>query len=154
MQLQFVLNGQPVDCEAACDESLLQLLRRQGLFSLKQGCDTGSCGICTVWVDAKPVLSCATLALRVAGKTVTTLEGVMEEAKKFGKYMVAEGAEQCGFCSPGLVMTVLAMRREGIKSSEAAIRHYINGNLCRCSGYAGRIRAIQKYLRDKEAGLE
>jgi len=149
MQIEFVLNGKSVQLDAACDDSLLTVLRKQGLLSLKQSCDTGSCGICTIWVDEKPILSCATLAVRVQGKQVTTIEGVQAAATQFARFLVAEGAEQCGFCSPGLVMTVLAMQREGIEPSEAAIKHYINGNLCRCSGYAGRIRAIQKYLEAK-----
>ena len=81
-----------------------------------------------------------------------TNEGVAEEAAEFAKFLVAEGAEQCGFCSPGLVMTVLAMRREGITATEEAIKHYINGNLCRCSGYASRIRAIQNYMKAMAGG--
>lgn len=149
MQIEFVLNGKLVQLDVACDDSLLNVLRNYGLLSLKQGCDTASCGVCTIWVDAKPVLSCATLAVRVQGKQVTTIEGVQTAATEFAEFLVAEGAEQCGFCSPGLVMTVLAMQREGIEASEDAIRHYINGNLCRCSGYVGRIRAIQKYLEAK-----
>jgi len=149
MQIEFVLNGKLVQMDAACDDSLLTVLRKQGMLSLKQSCDTGSCGICTIWVDEKPILSCATLAVRVQGKRVTTIEGVQAAATEFARFLVAEGAEQCGFCSPGLVMTVLAMQREGSEPSEAVIKHYINGNLCRCSGYAGRIRAIQKYLEAK-----
>lgn len=149
MQIEFVLNGKLVQMDVACDDSLLSVLRKHGLTSLKQSCDTGSCGVCTIWIDTKPVLSCATLAVRVQGKQVTTVEGVQTAATEFAEFLVAEGAEQCGFCSPGLVMTVLAMQREGIEPSEDAIKHYINGNLCRCSGYAGRIRAIQKYLEAK-----
>ncbi|NMC30878.1 MAG: 2Fe-2S iron-sulfur cluster binding domain-containing protein [Veillonellaceae bacterium] len=146
MQITFELNGRQKFVEVVCNESLLSVLRRQNLASLKQGCDTASCGICTIWIDAQPVLACATLAVRVSGRRVTTIEGVADEAAEFAKFLVAEGSEQCGFCSPGLVMTVLAMRREEIPPTEEAIKHYINGNLCRCSGYASRIRAIHNYL--------
>ena len=146
MQLETTINGRPVTLVFANGESLYTTLRRYGYLGVKQGCDTSSCGLCTVWLNGRPVLSCSLLTARVGGQQITTIEGVTEEAREFGRYMVAEGAEQCGFCSPGFTMTVLAMKRELIDPDEAAINRYLAGNLCRCSGYKGQMRAIKKYL--------
>lgn len=146
MRLEVVLNGKKTVLEVAKDEFLADVLRRYGLLSIRRGCDTTNCGLCTVWVDGAPVLSCATLAVRVDGKAITTIEGVAAEAEEFARFLTAEGAEQCGFCSPGFIMTVLAMRREFKNPSEAEISHYLAGNLCRCTGYVGQLRAVRKYL--------
>ena len=92
------------------------------------------------------MLSCSTLAARVQGKTVTTMEGLQEEAGKFGAFLAGEGAEQCGFCSPGLIMNILAMEKELNHPGVEEIKEYLSGNLCRCTGYMGQLRAIEKYL--------
>ena len=105
--------------------------------------------LCTVWVDGKPQLSCAMLAARVDGREVTTLEGLQDEAAEFGSFLAKEGAEQCGFCSPGFIMNVLAMVRELENPKTEEIKEYLEGNLCRCTGYMGQLRAIQKYLEMK-----
>ena len=128
------------------DRSLFDLLRAKGCYSVKCGCETENCGLCTVLVDGKSVLSCSMLAARVDDRDVVTLEGVQKEAEEFGMYLAGEGAEQCGFCSPGLIMNVLAMEKELIQPEEDAVREYLAGNLCRCSGYMGQMRAIKKYL--------
>ncbi len=146
MKINVTINNQKRELEAAYDEFLVDTLRRYGYLSVKKGCDTGSCGLCTVWVDEKPILSCATLSVRVNGKNITTIEGVQKEAKQFADFLVNEGAEQCGFCSPGFIMTVLAMKRELAHPTEESIVHYLTGNLCRCTGYAGQLRAVKKYL--------
>ena len=103
----------------------------------------------TVHMDGKPVLSCSYPAARADGLHVTTLEGVKDEAASFGRYMTAQGAEQCGYCSPGFIMAVLAMRRELTDPTEEEISNYLAGNLCRCSGYAGQTRALRAWLHDK-----
>ena len=121
-------------------------LRKYGLLSVRKGCDTSCCGLCTVWIEGKPTLSCAVLAFRADGKNITTIEGVAAEAEEFARLLTAEGAEQCGFCSPGFIMTVLALKRELPEPTEAEIVHYLTGNLCRCSGYMGQLRAVKKYL--------
>ena len=95
------------------------------------------------------MLSCTVLAARCDGRTVVTLEGVQEQAAAFGAFLADEGAEQCGFCSPGFIMNVLAMERELHEPTEDEIKAYLAGNLCRCSGYQGQMRAIQKYLAAK-----
>ena len=146
MQITAVINEKKVIFDAKPDELLVDVLRRLGFVSVRKGCDTSCCGLCTVWVDGKPVLSCTLPAFRVQGKAVTTMEGVSAEAEEFARVMAAEGAEQCGFCSPGFIMTVLAMKRELAQPTEEQIIHYLTGNLCSCTGYMGQLRAIKTYL--------
>lgn len=146
MQLEIVVNERPLKVQFEAGEFLAETLRRYGFLSVKRGCETGSCGLCTVWVEGRPVLSCSTLTARMAGRRITTLEGLQDEAEEFARFMVAEGAEQCGFCAPGFTMTVLAMKRELVDPDEEQINHYLAGNLCRCSGYKGQMRAIKKYM--------
>ena len=146
MEIEFTLNGKVTYAEIKDDTSLFDLLRAKGCYSVKCGCETENCGLCTVLVDGKSVLSCSMLAARVDDRDVVTLEGVQKEAEEFGMYLAGEGAEQCGFCSPGLIMNVLAMEKELVQPEEDAVREYMAGNLCRCSGYMGQMRAIRKYL--------
>ncbi|MBS6646359.1 MAG: 2Fe-2S iron-sulfur cluster binding domain-containing protein [Clostridiaceae bacterium] len=151
MTIQFILNGLPTKAEIEADTLLLDLVRSKGCYSVKRGCETSNCGLCTVWVDEKPVLSCSTLAARVDGHSVITLEMLQEEAEEFGRFLAGEGAEQCGFCSPGFIMNVLAMEKELKNPTEEDIKEYLTGNLCRCSGYMGQLRAVKKYL-DRKGG--
>lgn len=146
MQIEAIINNKKVAWEIENDELLADTLRAKGLLSIRQGCDTSCCGLCTVWIDGKPTLSCTTLSFRINGKSVTTIEGVQEEAAAFAQVLVAEGADQCGFCSPGFIMTVLAMKNELKNPTEEEIIHYLTGNLCRCTGYMGQLRAVKKYL--------
>ena len=146
MEIEFTLNGKVTYAEIKDDTSLFDLLRAKGCYSVKCGCETENCGLCTVLVDGKSVLSCSMLAARVDDRDVVTLEGVQKEAEEFGMYLAGEGAEQFGFCSPGLIMNVLAMEKELVQPEEDAVREYLAGNLCRCSGYMGQMRAIRKYL--------
>lgn len=150
MEIQFILNGKKTIAEATDGTMLLSLLRKLGCYSVKCGCETTNCGLCTVWIDGVPSLSCSVLAARVEGKQVTTLEGLQEEAEEFAAFLAAEGAEQCGFCSPGFVMNVLAMVRELSDPTEEEIKEYLAGNLCRCTGYMGQLRAIKKYISQKK----
>ena len=149
MEIQFVLNQKQVAAEAAADTVLLDVLRGLGCKSVKCGCETTNCGLCTVWIDGKYRLSCSVLAASVEGHEVTTLEGVEKEATEFGAFLAGEGAEQCGFCSPGFIMNVLAMFRELEDPGIDQIKEYLAGNLCRCTGYMGQLRAIQKYMQAK-----
>lgn len=146
MQITTTINHKRVSMEVAPDDLLADALRKAGYNSVRKGCDTTCCGLCTIWLDGKPVLSCAVPAFRAEGKLITTMEGVSEEAEEFARVLAAEGAEQCGFCSPGFIMTVLAMKRELVKPTEEQIIHYLTGNLCRCTGYMGQLRAIKTYL--------
>ena len=149
MQIKCHINGQVCDHPIEPDLILTDFLRGLGFLSVKQGCDTSNCGVCTVWVDEKPVLSCAVLAAAIDGKQVTTLEGLQDQARAFGRFLADQGADQCGFCNPGFIMTVLAMEKELDNPSDQEIQHYLSGNLCRCTGYAGHTRAIQHYLAAK-----
>lgn len=146
MQIEVTLNNKKVAFEIEGNEFLADTLRAKGILSIRKGCDTSCCGLCTVWIDGKPILSCSLLSIKANGKNITTIEGVQKEAEEFAKVLVAEGAEQCGFCSPGFIMTVLAMKNELINPTEEEIIHYLTGNLCRCTGYMGQLRAVKKYL--------
>lgn len=150
MNIQFLLNGMPVQAEIEADKLLLDLLREKGCYSVKRGCETSNCGLCTVWLDGTPILSCSMLAARVHKRAVITLECLQEEAEEFGRFLANEGAEQCGFCSPGFIMNVLAMEKELVNPTEEEINEYLVGNLCRCTGYMGQLRAVQKYLNRKD----
>ena len=149
-ELKLVLNGKTVLEEIAPDMLLLDFVRSQGCYSVKRGCETANCGLCTVLVDGTPMLSCSTLAMRANGKTVTTMEGMQEEAAEFGAFLANEGAEQCGYCSPGFIMNVIAMSKELENPGLDEIKEYLSGNLCRYTGYMGQLRAIQKFLKMKK----
>lgn len=146
MQVQIKVNGKLIKDDVSCDLLLIDFLRNHGCYSVKRGCETSNCGLCTVWMDEKPVLSCSILAARANNHSIMTLEGLQEEAKVFADFMANEGAEQCGFCSPGLIMNVLAMEKELKNPNEEEIKNYLAGNLCRCTGYMAQMRAITKYL--------
>lgn len=150
MELKFMLNGASRTVEISADTLLLDLLRNLKCYSVKRGCETGNCGLCTVFVNERPVLSCSTLAVRVEGCEVVTLEGLRDEAEEYGAYIADEGAEQCGFCNPGLMMNAIALYRENPEASDDEIREYLAGNLCRCSGYEGQLRGIRSYLEFKK----
>lgn len=150
MQIQFTLNNKPVSADIRPDTLLLDLVRSLGCTSVKRGCETSNCGLCTLFLDDKPVLSCSVLAVRAAGRRVTTLEGLQQEAAEFGAFIADQGAEQCGFCNPGFVMNALALFRENPYPSEDEIREYLAGNLCRCSGYEGQLRGILAFLEWKK----
>ena len=149
MELYFTLNGMKKTVQISADTLLLDLLRSMKCYSVKRGCETGNCGLCTVFVNDRPVLSCSTLAARVEGCEVVTLEGLRDEAEKDGAYIADEGAEQCGFCNPGLMMNAIALYRENPDATDDEIKEYLAGNLCRCSGYEGQLRGIRSYLEYK-----
>lgn len=151
MQIHFTLNHKKTAAEIAPDALLIDLVRSLGCKSVKRGCETANCGLCTVFLDEKPVLSCSVLAARVDGRSVTTLEGLQEEAAEFGAFIADQGAEQCGFCNPGFIMNALALFREKPDPNEEEIKEYLAGNLCRCSGYEGQLRGIQNFLAWKKS---
>lgn len=146
MLVELNVNGKKRKVDIEPEEYLVDSLRKLGNLSVKRGCDTGCCGLCSVWINKRPTLSCATLTVRALNKEITTIEGLEKEAIEFAKILVSEGAEQCGFCSPGFIMTVIAMKEELSNPTEEEIIHYLTGNLCRCTGYMGQLRAIKSYL--------
>ena len=149
MELKFTLNGKKVATIIDADSLLIDVVRDWGCLSVKRGCETSNCGLCTVFMNDKPVLSCSVLAARAEGQSVTTLAGLQEEAADFGAFIADQGAEQCGFCNPGLMMNAIAMFRENPNPSDEEILSYLSGNLCRCSGYEGQLRGIKSYLAFK-----
>ena len=151
MKIHLWLNGKEISDEISPDMPLLEYVRTKGCYSVKRGCETSNCGLCTVWMNKKPVLSCSVLAARADGKEIVTLEGVQERAAEFGTYLANQGGEQCGFCNPGFVMNAIALFRENPYPNEDEIKEFLSGNLCRCSGDEGQLRGILDYLRVKKA---
>ena len=149
MNIEFTLNGRKVSVEIEADEALYSVLRRLGMYSVKCGCETSNCGLCTVHMDDRAVRSCSVPAARCAGHRITTMEGLQQEARILGDCLAGEGAEQCGFCAPGLMMNEFALARENPNASADEIDAFLAGNLCRCSGYVSQRRAVQKYLKIK-----
>lgn len=149
-QFQIQLNGHPIQLDVAPSDLLLDVLREQCLLSgTHQGCDTAQCGACTVLIDGAAVKSCNRLAMQCTGQQITTIEGVAPNAHDlhtvqqcFSKHH----ALQCGFCTPGLVMRTLAMVHEDVPIEDQAIRHALSGNLCRCTGYEGIVKAVCEAL--------
>ena len=155
MKITVMLNGKKIEEEISPDMLLIDFVRGHGGFSVKRGCETSNCGLCTVFMDDMPVLSCSVLAARASGRRVETLEGLQGEAEEFGSFIADQGAEQCGFCNPGMIMNAIALFRENPDPSDEEIKEYLAGNLCRCSGYEGQLRGIREFLeyrRSKRTG--
>lgn len=152
MQITITLNGTKISPEIEPDTLLIDLVRSQGCYSVKRGCETANCGLCTVFLDEKPVLSCSVLAARADGHKVDTLEGLQKEAEEFGAFLADQGAEQCGFCNPGMIMNAIALFRENENPTDEEIKEYLAGNLCRCSGYEGQLRGIHAFMEYRKKG--
>lgn len=150
MELKLTLNGRPVTDNIEPGLLLIDFLRAHGCYSVKRGCETSGCGLCTVLMDGRPILSCSILAARAAGHKIDTLEGLQEEAADFAGFIANQGADQCGFCNPGFVMNTIALLREIPDPTDDQIRAYLAGNLCRCSGYDGQLRGIRSYLDSRK----
>jgi aerobic carbon-monoxide dehydrogenase small subunit len=144
--IQLSVNGQQVQVSVGGSETLLDCLRNQlGLTGTKKGCDQGDCGACTVLVDGSPVNSCLMLAFEADGKDITTIEGLAQEdgLHPLQEAFISQNAVQCGFCTPGMILTAAALLKENPHPSEKEIRHYLQGNLCRCTGYSKIVEAVQ-----------
>lgn len=152
MEITITLNGRVLSDHIDADLLLIDFLRRHKCYSVKRGCETSNCGLCTVLMDGKPILSCSMLAARADGHAVQTLEGLQAEAAEFVGFLADQGAEQCGFCNPGFVMNTIALLRENPNPTDDEIRAYLAGNLCRCSGYEGQLRGIRTYLNSRKGG--
>ena len=150
MVVKFNLNGLDVEYVIKPGEYLLDTLRAHGVKSVKKGCDASSCGVCTVLVDDKPVLSCSLLTAKVEGHRVTTVESIQEEAAELSEYFAREGSDQCGYCNAAFALMVHALKKENPHPSDEEIRDYMVGNLCRCTGYNGQQKAIKAYLGGKK----
>ena len=151
MEVKIKLNGRAVADDVPADTLLIDFVRAHGCTSVKRGCETSACGLCTVLLDGAPALSCSVLAARADGHAVQTLEGLQEEASEFVGFIADQGAEQCGFCNPGFVMNTIALLRENPDPTDEEILAYLSGNLCRCSGYVGQLRGIRNFLDSRNA---
>ena len=151
MEIKLTLNNSPLTASVDADTLLIDFLRAHGCLSVKRGCETANCGLCTVLMDGKPILSCSMLAARADGHAIQTLEGLQEEAEDFIGFIADQGAEQCGFCNPGFVMNTIALLREIPDPTDDEIRSFLAGNLCRCSGYEGQLRGIRAFLDSKRS---
>ena len=140
------VNGRPTACELDTRTTLLDLLREHlGLTGAKKGCDNGQCGACTVMVDGRRTLSCLRLSVAVEGRSITTVEGMgtAEALHPIQAAFVRNDALQCGFCTPGQIMSAVALLAEGRATSDDAVRESMSGNLCRCAAYPNIVAAIQ-----------
>ncbi len=144
MKIYFELNGKHQYVDVDPGESLLSLLRRLGMKSVKEGCGTGECGTCTVLLEGKPVRSCITFAAKVQGKRVTTVEGLgtLDNPHPLQRAFVEAGAVQCGFCTPGMILTAYALLQENQDPTPHEVREHLVGNLCRCTGYKKIVDAV------------
>lgn len=157
MKVSFVLNGRNVSCEADADEVLVDTLR--GTFALtgtKKACGTGDCGACTVLLDGTAIRSCIYLTAMAEGHEITTIEGVgtLAHPHPVQQAFVDAGAVQCGYCTPGMVLTTIALLNANPDPSEEEIRVALSGNLCRCTGYEKIVEAVRlsaKRLRGEDA---
>ena len=150
MLVKFNLNGLDVEYVIKPGEYLLETLRSHEVKSVKKGCDGSSCGVCTVLVDDKPVLSCSLLTAKIEGHRVTTVEAIQDEAAELSEYFSKEGADQCGYCNAAFALMVHALKKENPHPSDEEIRNYMVGNLCRCTGYNGQQKAIKAFLGGKK----
>ncbi|MBI5586403.1 MAG: (2Fe-2S)-binding protein [Deltaproteobacteria bacterium] len=136
--IELRINGENYELLVSPNNTLLEVLREKlGLMGTKRGCDLGACGACTVLLDGEAVLSCLLLALDAVGREVTTIEGLSEtgELHPLQQAFVDQGALQCGFCTPGMILTAQAILLEDPRPTEATIKKKMSGNLCRCTGY-------------------
>lgn len=152
LTINVQVNGCKIEESIAPDLLLIDFLRAHGCLSVKRGCETSNCGLCTVFLNDTPVLSCSVLAARANGCRIITLEGLQEEAAELGGFIADQGAEQCGFCNPGFVVNTIALLRENPDPTDQEIRTFLAGNLCRCSGYEGQLRGIRAYLDSRKGG--
>jgi carbon-monoxide dehydrogenase small subunit len=148
--LSLILNGLPIEVLVRPTDTLLDLLREQlDVMSPKRGCDEGDCGACTVLLDGEPVRSCLTIALTVAGREVTTVEGLSKGGKlhPLQRAFHEHGASQCGFCTPGMLMSAKALLDRNPNPTRREIADFMSGNLCRCGTYEEATEAIQSVAR-------
>ncbi len=151
--INLIVNEQPYEVTVKPSDTLMFVLReRLGLTGTKHGCDTGKCGACTVLLDGKPIRSCLTLAVSVRNRNITTIEGLAKngDLHPIQKAFIDHGAVQCGFCTPGMILFTKAFLEENPNPTEAEIRKALSGNICRCTGYAKIVEAIQAVVGKQE----
>ena len=149
--ISFTLNGEKRSFTIAPDEKLVKLLRRSGCRGVKEGCDEGTCGACTVLIDGKAALSCITYAFLADGRDVRTIEslGTFEKPHRLQTALVEEGAVQCGYCIPGMILSAEALMKEIPEPTDEDIRVYMDGNFCRCTGYEKIWTAVRRVAAER-----
>ena len=153
--MRLVINGRARDVDAPPGLTLLEVLRDTlGIFDVKEGCGEGVCGACTVLLDGRPVSSCLLLAGAVRDRSIVTVRGLERAGKlhPLQESFVRHGAVQCGFCTPGMLLTALAFLERNPGAAREDIRAALEGNLCRCTGYAKIIDAVEAYARETNGG--
>ncbi|WP_420006268.1 (2Fe-2S)-binding protein [Arenibacterium sp. LLYu02] len=153
LDIGFTVNGEAVSMAIDPRTSVLDLLREEiGLTGAKKGCDHGQCGACTIHIDGKRVVACLTPAFQVEGRELTTIEGIAaeDELHPMQQAFIDNDALQCGYCTPGQIMSGIACVREGHAGSDDEIREYMSGNLCRCGAYPGIVAAIAQAAQEME----
>ncbi len=155
MPIDLDVNGTKYHLEVKPNEILINVLRdRLLLTGTKYGCGLGECGACTVLAEGRPILSCQTLAVSMAGKAITTIEGIGDNGKlhPLQEAFIEEGAIQCGFCTPGMIMSAKSLLDRNPDPDEEQIKNALRGNFCRCTGYINIIRAVRSAARRKRKG--
>ena len=153
--IEVHVNGTPVRVTVPAHARLLDLLRDHvGLVGTKEACGLGECGACTVLLDGRPALACITLIAQVGDANVETIEGVSTEVADLRANLAHCGGLQCGFCTPGQVVSAVALLRRCPAATAAEIRRAMSGNICRCTGYDGIVEAIERTLAERQAVLE
>ena len=147
MQIKCKVNHQEKIFETSPTTRVLDLLREDGLTSLKEGCGEGECGACSIFMDKKLVNSCLLIAAQIKGREIMTLEGLQEETKELRENYVKEGGIQCGFCTSGFIMRSLDYIQNGGKKNEKSVKEAFDGNLCRCGGYQKIVEATIKSMK-------
>jgi carbon-monoxide dehydrogenase small subunit len=152
VKIEFVLNGKTTKASVKPNTTLLDLLHNLRLTGTKKGCDRGDCGACTIQLDGRAVNACLVLAPQVAGKEVTTIEGIgtPDKLHPLQQTFVDFDAVQCGYCIPGLIMSAKSLLDENSNPTTEEIRNYVSGNLCRCTGYLHQIEAIKAAAKLKQ----
>ena len=154
MRINCRINGEKKAFEVSPEESLLNLLRREGFVSVKKGCETGFCGSCTIILNSKLVNSCIVFALRADGAEIPTVEalGFPDKMHPIQEAFVDEGAVQCGYCTPGMLLATKVLLDKKSNPDEEEIKHALDGNLCRCTGYVKIIEAVK--TASKQLGVK
>lgn len=147
MKIHVKCNGKQQEWDVTPNEYLADTLRSHGCPSVKISCGDGACGTCTVLLNGKPIVSCEYLSVRADGAEIVTVEGLGSEADKIVECLTRYGGEGCGYCAPGFVVLAYALKRELKNPTYYEVKAYLDGNLCRCTGYIVRIEAVLDYLK-------
>lgn len=152
MKIDLVLNGREVTWDIAPGQTLLAALRDHRVYSAKRGCETGDCGSCTVLCDDQPVNTCMVPAAAIHGRRLTTLEGLLgdELMVTLQREMVERGGIQCGYCTPGMLISFYALLKENGCPDDEEIRESLTGNLCRCTGYVKPVDAVMAVVKERD----